>query len=374
MRQSIRHQAGTEEAQSPPSIRPILRLIGCASPSKCGRPALSAFQRSSSAQRPDHPVGGVDGVRPRAHLAHMDRPAPDLDPEPQDAGIGAHQHLLLRLGDQHRVGAVAAQMGHQGAVAGRFLFHHRLQRHGGGGLEPDAAERVEGEQVGGMPRLHVGAAAAIEPVALHHRREGRVGPEVGGARRHHVDMGLEDQRAPPLLPRPVDADDDRRLGMLRREPGAARMRLDLRPVHRESGPWHSRARETCGRRSPGSPAPRRGSRESASAPGCGRPARKSSRRLRRRCGRAGRDPGASGAPRRQGRPLHSRDAALARCTRLQAGVPGDAGRGGPSPAKKLTRLNFHLYRNIPRPGASLARPSWTAPPVTGGRGLEPRRS
>ncbi len=164
----------------------------------------------------------------------MDRPAPDLDPEPQDAGIGAHQHLLLRLGDQHRVGAVAAQMGHQGAVAGRFLFHHRLQRHGGRRLEPDAAERVEGEQVGGVPRLHVGAAAAVEPVALHHRLEGRVCPEVGGACRHHVDMGLEDQRAPPLLPRPVDADDDRRLGMLGTELGAARMRLDLRPVHREA--------------------------------------------------------------------------------------------------------------------------------------------
>ena len=101
-------------------------------------------------------------------------------------------------------------------------------------LQADAAERVEGVKVRGVPRLHVGPAAAVEPVALDRGLERRPRPEVGGAGRHHVHMGLEDEGAPPLLPGPVDGDDDRGLGMLVRDGRAAGMATDRLRVHREA--------------------------------------------------------------------------------------------------------------------------------------------
>ena len=192
--------------------------------------------------------------------------AAHLDLEPEHAGVGAHQLLVLGLGDQHGVGPVAAQMGHQRAVAGRFLLDHGLDVDGRGGLEADAAERVEGEEVGGVPGLHVGPAAAVEPVALDRGLEGRVGPEVGGAGRHHVDMGLEDERAAALLARAVDADDDRGLGMLVRDRRAAGMAADRLAVHGEAVHGVAALAPGRGRRGPGWRAPRRAARGSGRGP------------------------------------------------------------------------------------------------------------
>ena len=117
--------------------------------------------RFQLAKRPDDPVSGVDGVGARSHLAHVDRVAAQLDLEPEHAGVGPHQLLVLGFGDQHRVGAVAAQMGHQRPVAGRFLLDDRLEVDGGRRLQPETAQRVEGEQICGVTGLHVGAAAPV---------------------------------------------------------------------------------------------------------------------------------------------------------------------------------------------------------------------
>ena len=111
--------------------------------------------RLEPAQRRDDPVGGVDGVRAGAHVAHMDGVAAHLDLKPQHAGVRPHELLLLGLRDQHRIGLVAAQMRHQRAVAGRFLLDDRLHVDGRGGLQPDPLERVEREEVRGMAGLHV---------------------------------------------------------------------------------------------------------------------------------------------------------------------------------------------------------------------------
>ena len=190
--------------------------------------------RLDLAERPDDAVGGVDRVRARPHLAHVDGDAPHLDLEPEDADIGADQLLVLRLGNEDGVGTVAAQMGHQGPVARRFLLDDRLHRDGRGGLEPDAAKRAEAEEVRGRPRLHGRPAAPEEPIAADDRIEGRRAPHVRGARGHDVDMRLQDQRAARLLAGAMDADDDRRLGMLRRPGAGARMAGERLAVHREA--------------------------------------------------------------------------------------------------------------------------------------------
>ena len=101
-------------------------------------------------------------------------------------------------------------------------------------LQADALQRVEAGEIRAVAGLHVGAAAAIEPVALDHRIEGPVRPLIFGPGRHHVDMRLQDQRAARLTARMVDADHDRRVGMLLGEGRAARMGRDRGAVHLEA--------------------------------------------------------------------------------------------------------------------------------------------
>lgn len=59
-------------------------------------------------QRADHAVRRVDRVGPGAHDADMGRTAAHLYLEPQHADIRARQLLILRFGDERRVGAIAA--------------------------------------------------------------------------------------------------------------------------------------------------------------------------------------------------------------------------------------------------------------------------
>lgn len=185
-------------------------------------------------QRGNDAIGGVDGVRASPHLADMGRHAAHLKLKPEHADIGAGEHLLLRFGDKGGIGAVSPQMGHQRAVAGRFLLDHRFDIDRRRRLQADAPERVEAGQVRSGPGLHVGAAAAIHPVAFDHRVERGVGPLVARPGRNHVDMGLEDERASPLFARTMDADDDRSLGMAVGEGRTARMGRNRLPVHREA--------------------------------------------------------------------------------------------------------------------------------------------
>ena len=83
--------------------------------------------------------------------------AAHLDFKPKHADVGAHQLLVHRLGDQRGVGAIAAQMRHQRAVAGRFLFDHGLQIDRRRRLQADATQRLKRVEIGRMARLHVGS-------------------------------------------------------------------------------------------------------------------------------------------------------------------------------------------------------------------------
>jgi hypothetical protein len=154
--------------------------------------------------------------------------------EPEHADIRACELLVLRFGDERRVGAIAAQMRHQRAVAGRLLLHHGLQIDGRCGLQADTAQRVERVEIGGMASLHVAAAAAKQPIALDHRIERRMRPHVRRTRRHDVDVRLQDERTADLSAWAMDADDDRRGRMGFAEPAGAGMALERLAVHLET--------------------------------------------------------------------------------------------------------------------------------------------
>ncbi len=186
------------------------------------------------AQFGDDAVGGIDGVGAGAHVAHVHGMAAHFHLEPQHADVGANEFLVLGLRDQHGIGAIAPQVRHEGAVAGRFLLDHGLYVERGGRLQADAGERIKREHVGRRADLHVRPAAPVEPVALDDGIEGRMRPHVGGARRHHVGVRLQDQRAAGFLARVVDADHDRGRGMLGRPGRAAGMPLDRLAVHGEA--------------------------------------------------------------------------------------------------------------------------------------------
>ena len=212
---------------------PVLRLLGV--------PRL--FQLP---QRPDHAMGGIDGIGASAHFAHMHRHAPHLDLKPERADIGTHQHLLLGFRDQDRLRVIAPQIGHQGTVAGRFLFHDGLQMHPRGGDKSRPAQRVQREEDLRLPGLHVGAAAPVKPVALHMRLEGRMAPHVLRPGGHHIHMRLQDQRPPHLLPGMMRADHDLRRRMLGAVFARALMRLDRGAVHLEPLHLVAAPRQFCG--------------------------------------------------------------------------------------------------------------------------------
>ena len=75
----------------------------------------------------------------------MYRQSPHLHLEPEDADIGAHEHLFLWLRNQHSIGLVAAQVRHQRTIAGGLLLDDRLDIHGRRWLQPDATECFDAE-------------------------------------------------------------------------------------------------------------------------------------------------------------------------------------------------------------------------------------
>ena len=170
--------------------------------------------RLEPAQRRDHPVGGVDGVGAGAHLAHMHRMAADLDLEPDHADIGAHELLLLGLGDQRGVGAVAAQMRHQRAVAGGFLLDHRLHVDGRGRLQPEARSASSAKRLAAWPAF---MSPAPRPYIQSPSITGSKGgwrPHVGGPAGTTSTCACRISERPVSSRRTMDADDDRRVRVL----------------------------------------------------------------------------------------------------------------------------------------------------------------
>ena len=134
-------------------------------------------------------MGDVDGM-----AAHRDL-------EPHDADLARSTPLARGLGDQRRVGPVAALQAGERAVAGEFLLDHRLDEDVGGRLEAGPLQRFQGEQAADPARLHVAGAAAVHPAVLDDRIEGRGRPHLVRAFRHDVDMAVDDQRASLRLAR-----------------------------------------------------------------------------------------------------------------------------------------------------------------------------
>ncbi len=163
----------------------------------------------------------------------MHRRAAHLDPEPERADIGPHQHFLFGFGDEDRIGGIALQIGHQRAVAGGFLFDHGLQVDPRRRGDPGAAQGIEGKEDLRLTGLHVGPAPAIEPVALDTGLKRWGAPHVLGAGGDDIDMRLQDQRTSAFLPGPVGAHDDGGVGMAVAVFAAAFVVFDGGAVHVE---------------------------------------------------------------------------------------------------------------------------------------------
>ena len=188
---------------------------------------------------------------PLPDLRDMGGPAADLDLEPHDADIGAHQAVMGRLGDQRGVRVIAAHQARQRAVAGAFLFGDRLEVDMGRRLHARPFQRVKGEQIGRQAGLHVAGSAAVHPAVLDGGLIGREAPHVDRAGRHHVDMPVQDQRPADRLARTVGAHHIDRVVIVDADRRKAWMVLDLvdvdRPtVHGQPALFHGVVHEILG--------------------------------------------------------------------------------------------------------------------------------
>ena len=196
MRQSTSHQAGTLEAQSPPLMMPGLKLSGWLTVREVPmRPGALVPLGLEAFQPLDQVIGRLDGVGARAGARHMHGQAAHLEPEPDDADLGADQLAVGGLGNQAGIGPVAALQRGERAEPGALFLDHRLQVDAARGREPGRLQRVEGIERGDGAGLHIAGAAAVEPAVLDHGLVRRRVPHVERAGRHHVAVALQDQRA-----------------------------------------------------------------------------------------------------------------------------------------------------------------------------------
>ena len=158
-------------------------------------------------QRLHDPVGGFDGISAGARLADMDGNTAHVDLEPQHADLRAKELVPVWLGDQRRIGTIAAGEAGERAVAGAFLLDNGLDEDVRGRRVPDASQRVEGGDAAGKACLHVGRAAAVEPVAIAPGLERRRRPHIEWSRGHHIDMAVEDERTALRIVNAMAADD-----------------------------------------------------------------------------------------------------------------------------------------------------------------------
>ncbi|MPL60859.1 hypothetical protein SDC9_06421 [bioreactor metagenome] len=155
----------------------------------------------------DQREGRLNRIRAAAGIGDMGRQAAQMHLTPDHPELRGDEAFLEGLGDQCRIGAIAAQQTGKGAVAGAFLLDHRLHEDIGRRLQPERAQRIEREEVRGEPGLHVARAAAVKPAVLDAGREGRGAPHLLGACRHHIDMAVQDQRAALAAAAAMAADD-----------------------------------------------------------------------------------------------------------------------------------------------------------------------
>ena len=90
--------------------------------------------------------------------------ARDAHLEPQHAHLRGRDRGAEGLADHGGVRHVAGQERLERAVARALLLDHRLQVDGGVGRHPQPPQAPDGAEDGGEAALHVGGAAAVEPV------------------------------------------------------------------------------------------------------------------------------------------------------------------------------------------------------------------
>jgi hypothetical protein len=142
------------------------------------------------------PVGGV-----RDLSQHGER-------EPQLTGGGRHhrerQSPRRGLGDHGCIGAISPlhRRADADVVVHALLADDRFQDQVAAQPYATSRKRARGERLGNDARLHIGRAAAPNPVAIDVAREWVVAPVVLPTGGHDVDVAVEDQRA--ALARPPD--------------------------------------------------------------------------------------------------------------------------------------------------------------------------
>ena len=152
--------------------------------------------RLQRAQRPHDREARLDGVDAGGRGAGVGRRARDAHVEPEHAELRDGDRDAEGLRDDGGVRGAAGEHALERAVAAALLLHDALQLEGRARRHAERPQRPHGADDGGEARLHVGGAAAVQPVAVAGGAERRRPPEVRLLGRHDVDVAVEDERAP----------------------------------------------------------------------------------------------------------------------------------------------------------------------------------
>ena len=169
--------------------------------------------------------------------------ADDRELERQCPGGRRHQGPGRRLGDDTRVGVVAAVQGGEGTEAAVLLTDHEVQ--GSGSLQSDArrADRPDRREVRHQAGLHVAGTSSLGRCPRRPRPEGVRRPGAQAAGRYDVDVRLECERGDAVA-RP--GHQPPRLGALHLAPGEVRAlpaaEAGREPRGRRRGPRRGAAR------------------------------------------------------------------------------------------------------------------------------------
>jgi hypothetical protein len=143
-------------------------------------------------QRPVNGEEGVDGAHTGIAGASVRGLARYFDPKGQRPGVGPHESGAGGLGDDARVTRVATPQGPERAQPAVLLADHEVHREAAAQHSGGADRRQRGEHRR-ESRLHVTGAAAVDDVAHHPGDERVARPLAEVARRHHIDVALQNQ-------------------------------------------------------------------------------------------------------------------------------------------------------------------------------------
>ena len=157
----------------------------------------------------------------------MHRVAPHVHLKPDNAHIGPDQGFAHRLRNNGGIRLITPNQRRERPIAGAFFFGHGLHINRRSRLKPGAGQRIQGKQVRCKTRLHITGTATIKPVAIPMWLKGRRIPQGFGPRWHHIDMPVQNQGAPGLLPGPMRCNHVNGLVVIVRDWGKTGMVRDI---------------------------------------------------------------------------------------------------------------------------------------------------